>query len=301
MPSDRDLWREYIKLEIGWVEALRRRWRVLGIDLAGDEEGAEKMDEDVAAGLENDDLGANAFGSDGEQARKSIIRGDLIITVLQSAFSNPVLGKSLPFHIDLLHLLRIYPTGLRPRLLTAVYTHLEEEPSFHFNPVARKTLLERTLYDSAYDPEDTKPRMSETMDDPVVLHGQELVQELGKIVKQLRKPVPNAPEGWESAWNEQVGLWLLDWAQKMSSNEDLVRPLPTSLPFFTKSLPTQQAYLLASVNPLIKPSAKPTERLLRAHIEFVESLDEMSAVKPGEEKVQALREVVGRLYPDEGR
>jgi U3 small nucleolar RNA-associated protein 6 len=236
MPSDRDLWREYIKLEIGWVEALRRRWRVLGIDLAGDEEGAEKMDEDVAAGLDNDDLGANAFGSDGEQARKSIIRGDLIITVLQSAFSNPVLGKSLPFHIDLLHLLRTYPTGLRPRLLNAVYTHLEEEPSFQFNPVARKTILERTLYDSAYDPEDTKPRTSETTDDPVVLHGQELVQELGKIVKQLRKPVPGAPEGWESAWNEQVGLWLLDWAQKMSSNEDLVGPSPSPSLFLAHSL-----------------------------------------------------------------
>jgi hypothetical protein len=40
---------------------------------------------------------------------------------------------------------------------------------------------------------------------------------------------------------------------------------------------------------------------LRAYIEFVESLDEMSAVKPGEEKVQALREVVARLYPEGGR
>lgn len=229
MPSDRDLWREYIKLEIGWVEALRRRWKVLGIDLGGDE-GAEKMDEDVAAGLEGEDLGANAFGSDGEKARKSIIKGDLIITVLQSAFSNPVLGKSLAFHTDLLHLLRTYPTGLRPRLLDAVYTHLEEEPSFTFNPVARKTLLERTLYDTPYDPEkDTKHRSPETADDPVVLHGQELVQQLGEIVKQFRNPVPGAPEGWGSTWNEQVGLWLLHWAQRMSSNEDLVRLL--SLPF----------------------------------------------------------------------
>ncbi|KAJ9102915.1 hypothetical protein QFC20_004881 [Naganishia adeliensis] len=283
MPSDRDLWREYIKLEIGWVEALRRRWKVLGIDLAGGE-GAEKMDEDVAAGLEGEDLGANAFGSDGEQARKSIIKGDLIITVLQSAFSNPVLEKSLTFHTDLLHLLRTYPTGLRPRLLDAVYTHLEEEPSFTFNPVARKTLLERTLYDTPYDPEkDTKHRSPETADDPVVLHGQELVQQLGEIVKQFRNPVPGAPEGWESTWNEQVGLWLLHWAQRMSSNEDL------------------QAYLLASINPLIKPSAKPTERLLRAHIEFLESLDEMSAVKPGPEKVQALRAGLGRLYPEGSR
>lgn len=228
MPSSRELWREYIKLEIGWVEALRRRWKVLGIDLAGEDASAEeKMEADVQAGLEDsaeEDLGANAFGQDGEAARKSIIRGDLIITVLESAFSDPTLSKDLDFHLDLLHLLRTYPTGLRPRLLDAVHAHFSAEPAFEWNPVARITTLSRTLYEAPYDPEHdpAKARTESAAEDPVVLHGQALVMELGKIVKALRKPVVGAPEGFEQAWTEHVGLWLLEWAGKMSQNEDLV-------------------------------------------------------------------------------
>lgn len=309
MPSHKDLWREYIKLEIGWVEALRRRWKVLGIDLAGDEDAAG-MEADIEAGLPRDDdddedamdLGENAFGASGEHARKAIIRGDLIITVLHSAFTNAQLSKDLAFHLDLLRLFRRYPTGLRPRLLDAVYTHLTEEPAFRWNPVARRTLIERTLYDAPYDPDaesTKKPRTAPAEEEePVVLQGQALVVELGKIVKALRgNDSAGAPPGWEEAWNEQVGMWLLHWAEKMADNEDLVRPAPRRASVSrTQLIPyprPQQAYLFAATAPLVKPSARPTEPLLRRMIDYLESLE-----TPAPGKLAAVRATLGSLYPE---
>jgi hypothetical protein len=32
-----ELWREYVKMEMGWVEQLRRRWDVLGVEVEGEE------------------------------------------------------------------------------------------------------------------------------------------------------------------------------------------------------------------------------------------------------------------------
>jgi len=41
-----DLWKEYVKMEMGWVESLRRRWGVLGIDNNedDDEEGTSRRE-----------------------------------------------------------------------------------------------------------------------------------------------------------------------------------------------------------------------------------------------------------------
>lgn len=233
LPTDKDLWREYIKLEVGWVEALRRRWKVLGIDLAGQEEDDEEaaMEADVQAGLPRGgedadeaeaDLGQNAFGESGEHARKAIIRGDLVVTVLESAFRNPTLRKDLDFSLQLVALFRRYPTGLRPRLLETVYAHMRQEPALRWNPVARRTVIERALYDAAYDPETEAKRR----EDELVLRGEALVSELGRVVKALRaggrESGEEAPEGWERAWNEEVGMWLLRWADKMADQLELV-------------------------------------------------------------------------------
>lgn len=259
MPNNRDLWREYIKLEIGWVEALRRRWKVLGIDVdlaGGASEQDEKMDLDVQAGLpaqEDDDedaaLGQHAFGASGEVARKAIIRGDLIITVLSSTFTHPVLGNDLDFHLSLIHLFRRYPTGLRLRLLDAVYEHIEHASALHWNPVAQRTVIERALYDAPYDPEqESKYRGEAQEEERVVLTGEALVAELGKIVKRLRakgseeQVDSDRPQDWEQKWNEEVGLWLLRWAghEQVVDNEALVsRSRSTRLiathPFFSYS------------------------------------------------------------------
>lgn len=181
-------------------------------------------DDDDDAGSDADalDLGQNAFGQSGEAARKAIIRGDLVITVLGSAFTNRVLGESLDFHLRLVSLFRRYPTGLRHRLLETVYAHMEQEPSLRWNPVARRTVLERTLFDAPYDPETEAKRGKGQDDDVVVLQGEQLVGEIGRVVKALRAKEPEAPEGWERAWNEEVGMWLLRWADKMADNQDLV-------------------------------------------------------------------------------
>lgn len=237
LPTDHSLWIEYIKLEIGWVEALRRRWQILGIAQDGPAaEGETAMEDDVQAGLprpaesaeeEEADLGQNAFGQTGESARKAIMRGDLIRTVLESSFGK--LGHDLTYVQQLLHLLRAYPTALRSSLLDIVYAHMLKENVLKRNSKARRYVLEAELYDRAYQPDEPRIEIPEdwVLDDdetrPVIVDGEALVLGLASVTDKLRA----SPEGFSkqdmAEWNQEVGFWLLKWAQRAEENEDLVR------------------------------------------------------------------------------
>ncbi|BEI81559.1 hypothetical protein CcaverHIS002_0207190 [Cutaneotrichosporon cavernicola] len=74
------LWQEYAKLELGWVEGLRRRWRVLG--LTENKESVD-FDGDVDALVGGD----GAFGPEGEDARRAILSGQLVVHALESALN----------------------------------------------------------------------------------------------------------------------------------------------------------------------------------------------------------------------
>jgi U3 small nucleolar RNA-associated protein 6 len=240
LPADQDLWREYIKLEIGWVEALRRRWRALGIEAASGGpsglknvvRGEEEMEEDIQRGLpepmtEEDvlDLGQNAFGAAGEPARKAIIRGDLIVTVIRSSLEQAALGSSVAYHVSLIRLLRSYPTGLRLSLLEVVYQHLATMS----NCAAQRICADRMLYDREYRTDEEVLRRTteergfdlEDEEDEVVLDGEELVGALGKIVTSTKK-TPEVLKDQEGSWNEVVGIWLLKWAGRVGDNEAMV-------------------------------------------------------------------------------
>lgn len=84
------MWREYVKMELGFVESLRRRWSVLGIDVE-DTKGKGKQ---RARDTEGDDMDGNADrmqvdaedeGDEGEATRRQIMQGVIAMSVMSSA------------------------------------------------------------------------------------------------------------------------------------------------------------------------------------------------------------------------
>jgi U3 small nucleolar RNA-associated protein 6 len=241
LPTNQDLWREYIKLEIGWVEALRRRWKALGLQAEATPGGLvdvtdrdDEMEGEVQRGLpapttEEDelDLGQNAFGSSGEPGRRAIVRGDLVMAVLRSSFSRPGMKESVDWHVSLIRLLRSYPTGLRTALLEVIYDSLAMLPETS----AQRVVLTKGLYDRTYRSDERLSRLDEDRgfelddaEDEVVLEGEELVKELGNVVSAMQG-TPDVLSGREVEWNEEVGLWLIKWAGRVQDNEALVSDL----------------------------------------------------------------------------
>jgi U3 small nucleolar RNA-associated protein 6 len=69
-PESVDMWKEYIKMELNFVESMRRRWEVLGIDVEQGSSGAvPNTDEDAESA----------------SARKEIMAGAIIKAVMDNA------------------------------------------------------------------------------------------------------------------------------------------------------------------------------------------------------------------------
>lgn len=210
IPKSQDLWREYIKLELGWVEGLRRRWQVLGVNI-GEPNGTE-VDPEALTG------GEGSFGPEGEDARKAILSGQLIVHAINSALE--AIPIDIPFRTDLLDMLRIYPSALRTKCLGVVYDDLRrisDDPSVSKSNAARAsfTLITKELYDRPYNPEVKD-------EGGVVLQGAELVDAVGKIGKEIKAGLKHGKGGPE--WAELAGQWLLEQIALASSNDFLVCP-----------------------------------------------------------------------------
>ncbi|KAG8214000.1 hypothetical protein J3R82DRAFT_10751 [Butyriboletus roseoflavus] len=136
-----DMWREYIRMELGFVEGMRRRWSVLGIDSREDQgpQVGKGVEPDIDMGgdddaIVNDEQGekppdeviaAEKGGDEGEAARKAIMDGAIVKSALSSA------AKALPtveLFVELEALIRNYPCQLRLRttLVDHVYALLQE-------------------------------------------------------------------------------------------------------------------------------------------------------------------------------
>lgn len=213
LPANHDLWREYIKLELGWVEALRRRWKVLGISNTA---------QPSAVAWEESTGGEGSFGPEGEDARKAILGGQLVLQAIRSALAaTPVtFGSSssnsnggLDFREGLLATLRTYPSPLRPTCLEVVYGDLEKVAEWggRAGAQARMLLLTKGLYDRPYE-----ARRKD--DGRVVLEGVELVEAIGTIGKEIRKAVKSAG----AVFGEVAGLWLDQRIQENKENPELV-------------------------------------------------------------------------------
>lgn len=276
LPENKDLWVEYIKLEVGWVEALRRRWRVLGIlddvergvgkkEAEAEVEGAEgfELDPPTKDAEEQDDrdTGMGAFGESGESARKQLINGQLVLTVLNNSFNRPGLAHDLGYRLRLIELFRTYPTGLRRKLLDCVYESMRADERLRGDWTARRVRVECGLFDRGYDPEVDEREVGEVVrgrvegeGERVVVMGEEKVRMISRVVEKLRGRqddvedlllVREERERWRAGWDEVVGDWILRWAGRMKEDEDdLVSPAGRSFRLGTRTRTEWDPYIM---------------------------------------------------------
>lgn len=80
------LWREYVKMEMGFVESLRRRWEVLGIK--ADETQSKGKQKALEVDVEMDlvtKLDEHGDEDVGVEARRAIMQGAIVKSVITSA------------------------------------------------------------------------------------------------------------------------------------------------------------------------------------------------------------------------
>ncbi|KAL4253463.1 UTP6 family protein [Abortiporus biennis] len=135
-----EMWTEYVKMEMGFVESLRRRWDVLGINV-GNGKGKERS-EDVVDDVEGEHMEVDAEEDDGEAAQNEIMQGAIVKSVITNA------AKDLPksdLFISLNKLISTYPcpASLRSSLLDHLHRVLQE--TLPHNPEAIKLTATRHL------------------------------------------------------------------------------------------------------------------------------------------------------------
>jgi U3 small nucleolar RNA-associated protein 6 len=85
-----EIWVEYVKMEMGFVEGLRRRWNVLGI---GEEGKGKEKEKDTDEGEDDGERGEK--GGKSEKARREIMSGAIIKDVISCALE----GQSFRFSV----------------------------------------------------------------------------------------------------------------------------------------------------------------------------------------------------------
>jgi U3 small nucleolar RNA-associated protein 6 len=68
-PESIEMWIEYLKMELGFIETLRRRWDALGIKVGEEEEGAGTLGEEYG----------------GTEARRAVMEGGIVESVISNA------------------------------------------------------------------------------------------------------------------------------------------------------------------------------------------------------------------------
>src|ERR1700730_6921504 len=87
-----EVWREWVRMEMGFVETVRRRWGVLGIVETETDMGAVDQDSDLNGAKANDKLGA----TQDETARSRVMDGAIVKEVI----SNALKGMSEPYDMQ---------------------------------------------------------------------------------------------------------------------------------------------------------------------------------------------------------
>lgn len=148
-PESIDLWREYLKMELGFVESLRRRWEVLGLDTMPSGGSAEQH-EGITDAVDT----AMADADDGGKARNEVLQGALAKAVITSAVKGQcyyfnecrrltpvVIAKPSSELFSALHSVLISypcPVTLRKCLLEHLHNHLQSTLSLDTDPLATK-------------------------------------------------------------------------------------------------------------------------------------------------------------------
>ncbi|GAA5938610.1 hypothetical protein JCM3775_002172 [Rhodotorula graminis] len=207
------VWREWIRVEVAFVERLRERWQVLGIGkgatedivrvggtaAAGEDAPSETVDDvlegqadEIALPGADEDEDAELKQEIDEKAlsgQEALLDGAivrLVIDNLLKSYSHSIFAYKL-----LLSILRPLPSPLRLPLLSHVYASLSANvsPSSPSYPAALHLLATRRLYDVAYAPPSKKSKKRSADDaevaepeDPTAIKvsGEKLVDAVGQ-------------------------------------------------------------------------------------------------------------------------
>ncbi|KAJ6495594.1 U3 small nucleolar RNA-associated protein 6-domain-containing protein [Mycena vitilis] len=144
-PESIEMWREYVRMELAFIESLRRRWDVLGLDQKGkgrdDSDKVHAVQDGHAVQATEEELLA-ADGDPGAEARAAIMGGAIVKSVIASAVQAV---DRLELFEALIALMHEFPLadGLRRVLLEQVYGLLREARPR--DPRAARLLAERFL------------------------------------------------------------------------------------------------------------------------------------------------------------
>ncbi|KAF8556325.1 hypothetical protein OG21DRAFT_1459349 [Imleria badia] len=252
-----DMWREYIRMELGFIEGMRRRWNVLGINTM--EDGGTQVAKGVEADIDMDEtvvideqrekppdevIAAEKGGDEGEAARKAIMDGAIVKSALSSA------AKALPtvkLFVELEALIRSYPCQLRLRttLLDHVYS-----------------LLQEALPD---DPRAIQMHATRRLHDPHFVDGEKLIDALQSANERLTTAV-KASWGTSStaahpSVSEIYADFVSEWCRSPTLEPNLKQYLIGSLQALAQgssALPVLQA---THVRLLLRDNASPKRTL----------------------------------------
>ncbi|GAA5860752.1 hypothetical protein JCM3774_006274 [Rhodotorula dairenensis] len=205
------VWREWIRVEVSFVERLRERWHVLGIGKGGEEivrvgggatadkgkqastDGVDEEDEEQDVdeiALPGDEVEESVLKQEVDQkalsGQEALLDGAIVRVVLDNLLKS--YSHSIESYHFVLSVLRPLASPLRLPLLAHVYASLRANilPSTPSYPAAVHILATRSLYDIAYvPPKQSKKRKADEIaaveQDPfaVQVRGEKLVDAVG--------------------------------------------------------------------------------------------------------------------------
>ncbi|KAH8108052.1 U3 small nucleolar RNA-associated protein 6-domain-containing protein [Cristinia sonorae] len=246
-----EMWKEYVKMELGFIEGLRRRWEVLGIkvDLKGKgKEQANSVEGDVE-NMEVPDIEEDSA----EAARREIMQGAIVRTVIANA------AKALPkadLFIALSDLLTSYPSP--EALKTSLLDYLHQ-------------LLQETL---PGDPRAIRLTATRFLPPTVDIESAEFVDALRNANEKLMSGVRDAWSNTSGSDTEQerrrhdmAGVYaqfVREWCQK-NIDLNLKLYLNTSLHGLIRKLTSESS-----------ESSKPCAPMLATHISVISSLSALT-------------------------
>lgn len=252
-----EVWKEWVRVEVAFVERVRGRWTVLGIGKKVEEEKKEEqmdLDEEEGAAevevplmegeakdVETDDR-AKEVQEQVLSGQEAILDGAIVRVVLDNCLacaysvppsvlqpltlSNPAYSHSLVAHQLLIDLLRTLPSPLRLPLLSHVYASLSSHfpsssPSFADAVILLAT---RPLYDVAYNPKH-KELDSEG---GFRVEGEALVDAVGEVVDEFWKACKGKKGKGKAKEKADVKVWeaFCSWLEATEDeveDENLVR------------------------------------------------------------------------------
>ncbi|KAH7888620.1 U3 small nucleolar RNA-associated protein 6-domain-containing protein [Phlebopus sp. FC_14] len=278
-----DMWREYVRMEMGFIENMRRRWDVLGINVEteGDDESnkGKQTERDVDMGVSGDImiidddgekppdevLAAEQHGNEGEAARKAIMDGAIVKSTLLSA------AKALPrieLFSELETLIRTFPclAHLRTTLLDYLYSLLQE--AIPDDPRSVKMRATRRLrevtrsHESAEDNtnSDTSMDSNEMLIDALQYANEQLVSAVKSSRKQPKSGSTRTADKFDIS--DIYADFVLEWCRTPTLDSNLKQYLMGSLQSLAQD-PDASSALQATHIRLLFSDSGPSKKTLK--------------------------------------